>query len=170
MQCSTCGTPLPAGTGSPFCPNCGNPINPANPTSSITPQQEAYSLNNNAIPSMDFGPLQETSSVSSQAEPASPPVQPYQPQYPQYPQPSQQMYQTQPQRPQPIQQQHMISWAGIATGECSDSDRCTTSATTIPATSATSTTTIYGLRASTRLSSSRSASATTWDVRTWTVI
>ena len=112
MQCSTCGTPLPAGTGSPFCPNCGNPINPANPTSSITPQQEAYSLNNNAIPSMDFGPLQETSSVSSQAEPASPPVQPYQPQYPQYPQPSQQMYQTQPQRPQPIQQQHMIFGPG----------------------------------------------------------
>lgn len=98
MQCSTCGTPLPAGT--PFCPNCGNPVNP---TPSIMPQQEAYSLNNNAIPSMDFGPMQETSSVSFQAEPASPPARPYQPQYQQYPQ---------PQQPQPIQQQHMIFGPG----------------------------------------------------------
>ncbi len=101
MQCSTCGTLLPAGT--PSCPNCGNWMHPANPTSSITPQQGAYGQNNNAIPSMDFGPLQETSSVSSQAVPASPPVQPYQPQYPQ------QMYQPQP---QPIQQQHMIFGPG----------------------------------------------------------
>lgn len=115
MQCSTCGTPLSAGTL--FCPNCGNRINSANPTPSITPQQGAHSLNNNAIPSMNFGPLQETSSASSQAEPASPPVQPYQPQYQQYPQlqqpqqpqHSQQMYQ---QQPQPIQQQHMIFGPG----------------------------------------------------------
>jgi zinc-ribbon domain len=98
MQCSNCGTSLPAGT--PFCPNCGNRINPANPTPSITPQQGVSGLNNNAIPAMDFGPLQETSSVSPQAEPAAPPVQPYQPQ---------QMYQ---QQQQPIQQQHMIFGSG----------------------------------------------------------
>ncbi|MHB8599994.1 MAG: zinc ribbon domain-containing protein [Ktedonobacteraceae bacterium] len=118
MQCSYCGTPLPAGT--PFCPNCGRPTaptNPANPTPYNAPQWGAPNTSNEAVPYMHFGSPQETSWVSPDVAPPSSPVQPYQPQQPlpnqqpqmifgagspqEYPQPGvppqQQPYQTGPQ-------------------------------------------------------------------------
>lgn len=69
MHCSYCGTTLPA--QAPFCPNCGRP------TVTYTPQQGTP---DKATPTMDFGPLQETSSISPDVAPPSAPVQPYQPQ------------------------------------------------------------------------------------------
>lgn len=83
MQCSYCGTPLPA--GSPFCPNCGRPTtpaNPTNPTSYSASYQGASNIRNEATPTMNFGPLQETSSVSPDVAPPSSPAQPYQSQQP----------------------------------------------------------------------------------------
>lgn len=83
MQCSYCGTPLPDRV--PFCPNCGRPAaqaNLTNPTPYNAAYQGASNIRNEATPTMDFGPLQETSSVSPDVTPPSSPVQPYQPQQP----------------------------------------------------------------------------------------
>lgn len=74
MHCSYCGTVLPA--EAPFCPNCGRP------TANYAPRQGRPDTINKATPTMDFGPLQETSSISPNAVPPPAPVQPYQPQQP----------------------------------------------------------------------------------------
>src|SRR5579863_5315182 len=71
MQCSYCGTLLPA--GAPFCPHCGKP------TTNYTPQQRTYHASNQATPTMDFGPLHETSAILPDVAQPSSPVQPQQP-------------------------------------------------------------------------------------------
>ena len=116
MQCSYCGTPLAAGV--PFCPNCGRPTTPVNPTSPTgptpysAPYRGASNIHNEATPTMDFGPLQETSSVSPDVTPPSSPVQPQQP-HMVFGSGSQQVYpqpgvspQQQPYPPQPQYQQY----------------------------------------------------------------
>ncbi len=115
MQCSYCGTHLPAGT--PFCSNCGRPTVPPNSKPYNAQHQGAPNTSNEAAPYMHFGQPQETSSLSPDVAPPTSPVQPYQPQQPlpnqqphmifgessaqEYPQPGvpslQQPYQTSPQ-------------------------------------------------------------------------
>ncbi len=80
MQCSYCGTPLPAGTQ--FCPNCGRPTLPANSTPYNAPQQATPNTSNETAPYIHFGSPQETSWVSPDVAPPSSPIQPYQPQQP----------------------------------------------------------------------------------------